>query len=104
MSKVTQEHLSEVERLRAECAGYNEAYKERWQKAKDLQDEMDALVQRLDQAQVLLHAYDQPVRVAIKMLERTLSATALEISLELKRCLGDSCDLLATAQHAEVKS
>lgn len=49
-----------------------------------------------------LRAYDQPVRVAIKMLERTLSPTAMEIAAELRRCLGDAQDALSAQQSAHV--
>lgn len=47
-----------------------------------------------------LRAYDQPTRVAIKMLERTLSPTAMEIAAELRRCLGDAQDALSAQQSA----
>lgn len=43
-----------------------------------------------------LHAYDQPVRVAIKMLERTGSPTAFDIAEELRLALGKASEALST--------
>lgn len=45
------QHDRIVGALRAECAGYDRAYKEQWEKARDLQSEMNDVVEERDASQ-----------------------------------------------------